>query len=539
MQTQSRSEIFRWLGLGIALFIAALVTNPSETSAQGCDLNAIVQDVGQYQFAGSGDPKVILMQERHDLVTAQIEGAIMIYRLTRDCGFRVVGLEAAFPDTSFDTQWFTASLPQNIQPYIAVRVLGEGEISQAEFAAMVYPSIFDGFKVVGIESADLYNQEFDFGESGGIDLAMIYTGLTQLSESDLSEALTKLEEAPGTDEDPDAYNEWYDDFTSFVFTNSTNQDIQDWYAASQVEGECVVNSIEAEIDNLDLAIQIVSSLQSSTEEMLGVELTENLRDAESVRGFYVNAHDRSVVMVDEIEASIQQNSNAPVVAIIGAAHTEWMVDTLQTSGYGTAVVSPQSFCDDSTGVSLSDAAYGSKEKAMSVDMPGLLGAILTGNSKKLPVVLEEPWFQIKTVLYGLATLVTDGLAQNPNATLEEILGAVPLIPGVTVDMASLQPVPGVPDRWTFRVTLNVDGVRAEEIFIGIGTTGISEPGNYQTPTELDIEQLLLQELEQLREEGLPEVDPGKPETLLTEVAPDVRAAFSTNQATAISIISSK
>jgi hypothetical protein len=514
--------------LFVIFILPGFVVAQSDTA---CSLDAVSKDVGQYTFLGTetDTPQVFLVQERHDIVNAQVEGAIMIHRLARDCGLRVIGLEAAFPDTSFDTSWFT-SIPGETAASVAVQLLGEGEINQAEFAAMVYPPIYSDFGVIGIEDPELYNRETPDASFGELDTAMLYTSLAQLNEEDLTTAFELLDNVP-PDDDPEALEAWRTEFFALVYTNNPNERIQEWDAVTSAEEEpCIARSAETELENIDLAISIVTDEEASTVSFFGLttEISDALEHADAERSFYQDAHDRSAVMVQEIENVLSAHPGEPMVVIIGAAHTAWMDETLRSNGFSTVVVSPASYCDDSNAVLLNNDLYALKSAALSLDAPDELGGILS-NSKKPPTVINQPWFRVKAYLYSVSVVVTEGLRANPDATLADILADFPEMPGVSINLDSLERVDDR-GRWAFGVNLDVSGIQANEVFIGVATD-ISEGQSVQNIEE-DLEQMLLDELESLQpsEDNAENADSVVEATpSLAEVAPGINAAFGRNK----------
>jgi len=514
-----------FLAFGL-IFVLGLLNLPFTVLAQdkSCDLDKIVEKVGK--FTATDNPKVFLIQEQHNLVDGQLESAIMIHRLLRDCGIRVIGLEGAFPNTDFETPWFQKMTPSSTFSLVPISLLSEGEISQVEFAALMYPKMYPDLKITGIEDEKLYNTEIPTGDSGGIETAMIYTALVQLNSQNQQKAFDMLNAAPDASTSPEKHEAWLKEFTEFVFTKSTRQDIQDWYKATQPKpDQCGVISIEESIKNSQTATDIVTELRADTEAALGLDLGPNLEDAKADLKFYEVARDRSVVMVNEIESLFEDASQSMVVAVIGAAHTEGMVKTFKADGFGTAVLSSNSLCDQTTNVSLSGTAYNQKYESKSVDLPKLLGALLSG-TKKPPVIFQEPWAKVKITLYPIAALATEAFRKNPNATLKEIFQDVPLLDGIEIDMNSLEVVDHKPQRYVFTVNINIAGVKVKKISIAI-LPDLSETQNFSQDR---IELLLLNELDRVKKVGLKkEADEQKPKTMPVDVAPNVKAIFGENK----------
>jgi hypothetical protein len=488
-----------------------------------CDFDAIVKGVGEHNLKASktADGQVVLIQEQHDIVAGQIEGAVMIHRLLRDCGYRLLGLEGAFPGSSFDTGWFNPGVAANISAGVSVNLLGKGEINQVEFAALVYPTIYADLKINGIDDETLYRKEFSTPESSDIDVAMLYVGLTQLSDANLQKALDMLDNPPDKN-DKAALEKWRDALMKLIFTNSLDTSIRDWYSLSSATlGRCVEQSVETQIDTLDKALTLMRKYKDDVKAKLDVDISTDIAAAETWLEFYKTARDRSTTMVREIEKMLRANSGGKIAAVIGAGHTQWMDKQLKADGYNTAVLSPKSLCDRDTSTALSSEAYANKTKdpPQSVDPAGGLGALLAGGSHKPEVVLEQPWLQVETSVHTIAALASNAFKKDPKANLATIFQNVPLVPGVTVDTGSLELVKTLKgaNAYVFGVEINVKGVPAKKIYVGINPS-LNQP--IGVTLSADIEKLLLDELNKVKT---------KPPIKLTEVAPNVQAFFSTDK----------
>ncbi|HEX3049674.1 MAG TPA: hypothetical protein VHP83_03385 [Aggregatilineaceae bacterium] len=521
-------------GLIVILVLGLALAGSASTSAQGTyDYASITADVGRYDFLtpNTAEPRVFLVQENHVYVSGQVESAVMIHRLIRDYGLTLIGTEGAFPNTPFDTNWFNAGMTPSQVRNQAVELLGEGEISQSELAAIVYPNyagitIAGDFSVFGIDDAAYYAAS-DLSDEvvGEFDIAMLYTAIAMLDTAGQDQILDLFDRMPETD-GPEL-DVWREELLTLVYANHPDQSIRDWYATTIPEmAPCMSLGVADEIAYMDVGLQIIQAHLTTTESSWGISLAEMIDHAMLEREFYVSAHEREITMVYELEGWLEDHPDQAILSVIGAAHTGWMEQTLEADGYSTVVLSSESLCDPSVAIGLSDEAYVSKTLGQSVDTFSGLGGLLSGSIKP-GIVLDQPWFQADSESRKAALLVTEGLRANPNATLQDIFAGVPFIAGIAVDLNSWQPVS--PGRGVFSININITGIPIDTIHVGVLTDF-----NQSEPDDLDLETLLLRELDQLRDRGEPQH--ADPTTNLTEVAPNVSAIFGADQNTVINAV---
>lgn len=112
--------------------------------------------VVEHAFKGSGGAPVIVLEEFHNSRASQIQHAITLLRLYDQQKVRAIGLEGYLRERpKIDGAWFTRkwrnqSRVQNAR--VAVRLLKEGEISEAEFMKLV----FDDLDLHPIETVSQY-----------------------------------------------------------------------------------------------------------------------------------------------------------------------------------------------------------------------------------------------------------------------------------------------------------------------------------------------------------------------------------------------
>jgi len=116
---------------------------------------AVPDDIGKVRisFNGDGQQNVIVFEENHASRAGQIELAIILNRLYHRHGVRHLALEGAvLEEQPPNAAWFHELPDEAVRRQVSVQLLEKGEISAAEFAAMV----FTDFQLHPIERQDEY-----------------------------------------------------------------------------------------------------------------------------------------------------------------------------------------------------------------------------------------------------------------------------------------------------------------------------------------------------------------------------------------------
>ncbi len=369
---------------------------------------------------------------------------------------------------------------------------------------------------------------------------MYYTAMGQIVKDNiaLQRLLNQLSIAPGDPESPE-YAAWEDAYFMIVYDENPHPDIRQWATLIADDPDaCMTVGLDEWLAYDVQTLDIVTALRADTEaalEMLFPEGTDQtlrpdldalLEQLEIERDFTQRAHNRDVAMVEQIEAWLADHPGERMMVMIGAGHTVWMEQTLEVDGYPTVALSPTSLCDETRAVALNDAEYDTKMAGQSLDIVSGFGAGAVLNSIIPRSFLTYPEGQVKLALYQAAVLATEGLRNDPPATLAAIFDDVPLPSGVTVDVNSLEEVE--PGRYTFAVDISVDGIELERVYIGVATDvrdGVVN--NY------DLEELLLMKLDEVTSNGERQ---SVQESGLVEAAPNVIASFSPQRGEAAATI---
>ncbi|AKB44005.1 hypothetical protein [Methanosarcina vacuolata] len=352
--------------------------------------------VSEYK-EGLSAKRIIVFEETHDSRAVQIETAIMLNRLYNN-GVRIIALEGLKQGETLDVEWFHSLSDDPIKEDVAVGLLGDGEISNAEFMALYYPDV----EVIGIEDPKEYEVDISEDAANSFLFYLLAIAENSLSNEQIDQANNLIEQ------------EDYNGYIDFVINADpwTSERYKTFLEANQT------NSLE---DQLGILKEIEEKATSS-----GAEIDEETEsDFEDLKAFYQAASARSNTMVNNAIPLCSKSPDAPIVMIIGAAHTDKVIDLLTDQSAAFVIISPKSLEKSDDKSELDSAAYERKNNALSVDSDGLLGSYLDRrpvNYKKPPSVTGETWFKSKAEMYfvteTIATAISGG-AKEPYDFLDK------------------------------------------------------------------------------------------------------------------------
>ncbi len=351
----------------------------------------IATDVGNVsRFSrGSEQPWVVVFPETHVSRLGQIEIALMMFRLHRDHGMRHIALEGHVEDAPADAVWFhTMPVGNRLKHRVAVRLLEEGEISAAEFMALICPKVV----LMPIEKSAEYSIEMEDGAIAGPIVYLFRMALMSLR--DVSD-IRKVNELA-------ADKEKTTELLDYVIKADP------WTA----EKHKLLTQDGGKILQAEQFIELVEAIEERAEQV-GYEPEKEERESLRQFGEFFRARDAaSETMVSATATIAQQYSRAPIAMSIGAAHVTKVCMHLDSRNLGYVVVQPRSLETEFGQMSLE--AFVRKGKKLSVDV-NKIGAWLddrgeVNDQKKPPPVLSEHWLQAKSALYSVADLVAEAAA---------------------------------------------------------------------------------------------------------------------------------
>jgi hypothetical protein len=361
----------------------------------------IAKDVGKLVASGQGDTNrtIFIFEERHDSRLAQMEIALMLWRLQKNQGLRQVSLEGAFASKGDLPATFhssTNAASNRTHQEVALTLLREGEISAAEFIALAAPAVH----VRGNEIQSEYKVE-----ASKTNAALAY--LMAIAERSLTSTDAQhVDELIGAKKIDEALN--------IIFSKDPwckeryDQLYGDKHTASTEESEVILREIEQKTKALGLEID--------PQDQAGFRADQ---------GFYQMASKRSCTMFKNTLAMIDPTSTTQVALIIGAAHTPKVVELIKAAKLNYVVLAPASMGRPHKATDLTATLYQRKLARKSIDEAGMLGALLDGR-KKPPPVLGEKWSESKIGIYTAVELIVNAATQNepiPSDELKRVLGA--------------------------------------------------------------------------------------------------------------------
>jgi len=387
----------------------ACTTSPNENeSGPATTIARIASDgvgtVMRSSSGGSGAP-VIVLEERHNSRVGQVQHAITLIRLHDKYGLRSVALEGFLKGSPpIDTDWFSKAVAKKTseaRARVAVRFLKQGEISAAEFVALVYPDV----SLLPTESVSTYSAELPkgLGPTAYLD---------KIARVDPSWAEEK--------------GKPYESDESIM----------------RLTGD----------EHLKLAREIKQYAQAKS-----VPITA---DEQQLMDGYIDFWEKRMasnnMIVDAATGAPDKVQGAPIAANIGAFHTDGICRLLKSADRSYAVVKPLYAAGDPSRGDLTDAMYDRKNQQRPVFADGLSGLVLTevsGHKKPQPV-LQEAFFQAEAELYAQVTNVAEAILAPPDPPGPPNGGNPP--PGlaagdfdgkwIRINLAAIQYLPSKDDR---------------------------------------------------------------------------------------------
>jgi hypothetical protein len=485
---------------------------------------AVAKDAGKVVAAGEGRKplSVIVFEEKHTSPVGQMEIALMLLRLERQYGLRLISLEGAMASKgSLPAEWFVNASDnaetRRARHAVALRMLRDGEIGSAEFIALVRPQV----QVRGNEVESEYTVKppeknptsrlFSLIVKQLLTPSQIQDSLTPAQIIQLNKLLTEKKDLEARD---------------FFFKE--HPWLRDRYP--KLLNENMVSSEEL--------VTVIEDIRSKSVE-LGIPIdSESESQLNQLVHFYCVASKRSNTIFSQTLAMVNQPKTALVALNIGAAHTPKMVELLKAAGASYVVISPLALATGSKAGDLTSEAFQRKQGLGSVDEAGLLGALLDGR-KKLPVVLGERWYQIKSQAYVATRLLANAATSGGVPLKDDLKEQLHHLPLINIDFDSVRVINrGDQKRVVFQFMAKThDNAPTKTIAVGAWNENlVKEP---QIGEELDLEQVLMDDI---KADRLKPVDAKiertvdtkitkpavKPKVVPVQISEDTKAVFSTD-----------
>ncbi|MDQ4038552.1 MAG: hypothetical protein M3313_09430, partial [Actinomycetota bacterium] len=277
-----------------------------------------------------------------------------------------------------DLTWFTSLPDASARTAVALQLLKQGEVSAAEFVAMVLP----GFQLHPIE----HDNEYQVDMSDAAEMS--YTGYL------VAIAATTMTPDQNAHADALLTQNKYEEAIRFIV--NANPWTSQRYQILERRVPIVTTD---EIRNLGAELEVKA-------QEVGADVADYREGLQAARTFWDTAEKRSATMAANTAglATARVDDCAPITMDIGAGHTTEVTGFLSQRNMSYAVVSPLSLSSDSNNGDLDpETTYGRKVKSQSVDPAGTIGAFLDGR-RKPPPSSQTDWFKTKAEL-SYATVV--------------------------------------------------------------------------------------------------------------------------------------
>jgi hypothetical protein len=395
---------------------------------------------------------VFVFEEFHTSRIGQLQIATMLVRLHDKFGMRKIGLEGmAQSAEALNAAWYRTAggdAAQSEREDLAVRLVAEGEISSAELVTMEYPDV----EVDGTEDAALYAQDLDV--KGNPEVAyLIAIAEKSLSQEDIAK-INQLIKAKKAD-------------AAFTLMMSADPWVKQHYEAAK--GDNTV-STEKSVENIRELEAKAAAVGARIED-------KDKQDIEKVSSFYQTASKRSDAMVSKIVEMVKAANGAPVAMIIGAGHSDKVVELLSQQSVKFALIQPADF--NPKNGSLTVAQYERKVKGeWARNSKGTLGHVLNAQRKPPPVLERVAGHAYASM--NLAGMLVAKAARAHQHVPDDIWPQLSSLPGIRIDKTSFSA-----DGYDviFRAWLKQDDGQEKEVWTRVGTiehpTGMA-PGTLES-----------------------------------------------------------
>jgi hypothetical protein len=341
---------------------SATNTSPASSSKVEEMANDVTKGVGAVQktAATEGKGPVFVFEEVHTSRVGQLEIAVMLLRLHEKYGLKKIGLEGSvYSGKALDASWFHnmgGASSKSDREALGVRWLAEGEISSPEFMTLLFPEV----QVYGIESAQEYETNLDAKTSPEAEY-LLAIAEKSLTDDDKVKVMTMIQQGKKKE----------------AFEHILNADP---WVKNQYE-----NLKKHNITSSEAEIARARELQNKASQVGAQVSPQASADLEKEIKFYETASKRSNTMVDHLLELPGMDAGTPSAMIIGAAHTERVVDLLTQQKVAFAVIRPVDLNTEKG--SLTGEQFDRKSHGMwAHNSPGTLGQVLNGSRKPSPII---------------------------------------------------------------------------------------------------------------------------------------------------------
>lgn len=373
--------------------------------------NDIVDGVGVViDSGGKKSPTIYVLDEHHNSAKAQLEQAVILERLYKQQKLRDIALEGyLFSDPRLNASWFKDASNNNrgARVRVAVHLLGEGEISAAEFMALVY----DDIEIHPIEKRSEYNVDSPKGNVVAIQNYLLLMAEHQGAQLN-SDKVAVLQKSISS------YKELE---KNHVARHQLQKAAEEVRKARDIVFRDMISKDSWLLEQYEFFLKPMDSLDEWVERARAIKAraeTNNVNASETHRAaieqfidFYGGRAKASKTMAEAVIAVADKASGGSVALIIGAGHT---IDVnAEIAHYGRRFISIRPVTTSNVETFKPDIDYTlwiRRADGHSLYSEGFMRIVneLVDN-KKNPPTINEAWLQTKAELYLIVDQLTEAV----------------------------------------------------------------------------------------------------------------------------------
>src|SRR5579859_156309 len=325
-----------------AMFLAVTaIQGVAHGEIKQTQLDAAVAGIGSSQFKGAGSAdriSVVLIPEVHRVALVQLEEALILQRLNTEAGISALILEGLLPDAAGKL-----SRPTGFDASQGVVLMRDGTITAAEFMYL-----YKGIKLIPGETHATHDPYATPTEICG--LLGSYSALVLRQRKDprsnaavrefskamrrMNVTVEELNKITGSDGNSCSTMEKVEQLDRDTISSTKAVAVLVPEVEAYVHDFCEPQDAST-FTQIDRELQTLTSLRTVLAQQLPPSQLSQIDEYEN----YVKARDQaSLIMVQSLITEVTQHPDGIVVAILGAAHLNRMVDKLNQAGLQVAVV---------------------------------------------------------------------------------------------------------------------------------------------------------------------------------------------------------
>ncbi len=405
----------------LAVLGTALVPVRAPASEQPLDLRRLAEHVASGVAAigdvhdGPRGRRILILEERHDSRALQIESAICLVRLHEQAQLRDIALEGyLLEEKPITTDWYSETAGSlAARARVAVQLLKEGEISCAEFAALVY----DDCRLYPIDRQADHPAEPDVKSQNAPTMYLVRLGEANLDQNDArnQELLNELSVIIAAFKEADRSGEKTRVEEKRVEMREKLTEYYDYVTSHDPWARKTMEAIRADTNwVLSERIELYREIERRAGRAHAPLRDEDKEAMRSLLEWFEARHRASKAMTAETGKIADAGGSGPVAMILGTAHTKDVVDVFGHEDRPWVTIRPNARSGNRGDIAMS--MYSRKGERLSLYSDGIVATLInefgTREMKPRPVLMQ-PWFQAKAELYLLVDRMTHAMLGPP------------------------------------------------------------------------------------------------------------------------------